>query len=265
MLTVHRILGTWRRKVDAYIALTEFGKQKMIEAGFPEDKIFVKPNAIRKQEVQEFRSLGVQNGDFLSRRHRGTEGEDSEERKWEQVLYAGRLSPEKGAHVLLKAWKTFVEKRGHAAASVRLVIAGDGPERPALESLTTELGLGDSVMFMGHVTTERLQELMRHAAILVVPSLLYETFGMSIVEGYMQGLPALVSGAGGQGTLAQDGVTGWHFTMGDADDLAAKLAHALSDLPRLRAMGATARDWIAQSDSMEEQNVQRLVEIYRLC
>jgi len=219
----------------------------MVEAGFPEAKIFVKSNAICDPLPFLPGGSGVSD-------ERGEQGGI--------VLYAGRLSPEKGVDVLLRAWKRFDAKRGQGAMPVRLVIAGDGPERQTLETLAGTLGV--AVTFAGHVPTAQLRALMGQSAVLVVPSLWYETFGMSIVEGYMQGLPAIVSDAGGQATLVQDGVTGWHFAMGDAEDLADKLVVALSDIPRLHAMRATARDWIARSDSMEEGNVRRLVEIYRM-
>ena len=266
MLMVHRMLGTWRRKVDVYIALTEFGKQKMIEAGFPKEKIFVKPNAIvaatspspSKNEMgsgldictsQMYKPDPIQlndgDGDVAAT----------------IVLYAGRLSPEKGVDVLLKAWKIFVPARRETRAT--LAIAGDGAERENLEALSQRLGL--SVIFTGHLTRDRLHAAMKKSTILVVPSVCYETFGMSTAEGFMQGLPAIVPNTGAVAELVKDGITGWHFNTGDETDLADKLTIALSDTHRLHTMKATVHDWIQESDSIEERNVERLIEIYTGC
>ena len=272
MLMIHRILRTWTRKIDAYIVLTEFGRQKMIETGLPKENIFVKPNAIDMTEVQEFRSSGVQNEEITPAllSHLSAGGE--------LVLYAGRLSSEKGVDVLLRAWKIFTSARRETCAT--LVIAGDGNERQNLEALAKRLGLTVharsfdggkdaattitpfSVIFTGHLTHDHLRALRQTAAVFVVPSLWYETFGMGIVESFAQGVPVIVSNIGGQATLVQDGVTGWHFNTGDEANLADKLAIALSDPRRLHTMKTTVREWIAQSDSADKRNVQRLLEIY---
>ena len=96
MMIAHRALGTWLNEVDAYIAFTEFSRQKFIAAGLPPDKIFLKPHF-----------LGVDPG---AKRGLG-----------EYALFLGRLVPEKGVTTLLKAWQQLKH--------IPLAIAGDGPLR----------------------------------------------------------------------------------------------------------------------------------------
>jgi glycosyltransferase involved in cell wall biosynthesis len=95
MLVVHRLLRTWERTVDVFIALTEFARQKFIEGGLPADRVVVKPNFVHPDP-----GPGAHDGGY--------------------ALFAGRLSPEKGVRTLLAAW----ERLG---AGIPLKIAGDGP------------------------------------------------------------------------------------------------------------------------------------------
>ena len=95
MLAAHKMLDTYRKKIDVFVALTEFSRRKFVEGGFPEDKIVVKPHFIEspKDEARE-------TGDY--------------------ILYVGRLSEEKGVQTLVRAWTN-----GHSVPN--LVIVGDGP------------------------------------------------------------------------------------------------------------------------------------------
>ncbi len=79
MLTAHRLLRTWKKRVDCYIVLSEFARSKFIRGGLPKHKIFVKPNFV-------FPDPGTQErvGDF--------------------ALFVGRISEEKGVLPLLEAW-----------------------------------------------------------------------------------------------------------------------------------------------------------------
>jgi glycosyltransferase involved in cell wall biosynthesis len=94
MLVVHRAAGTWQRKVDTYIALSEFARRKFIAGGLPANRIVVKPNFVSPDP-----RMGTGRGGY--------------------ALFAGRLSPEKGISVLAEAWREL--------ADIPLVVAGDGP------------------------------------------------------------------------------------------------------------------------------------------
>jgi glycosyltransferase involved in cell wall biosynthesis len=94
MLLTHRVAGTWQRVVDAYIAVSEFGRRKFIEGGLPPDRIFTKPSFLPFDP-----GVGDGRGNY--------------------ALFVGRLAEEKGVRVLAQAWG--------ALTGMRLFVAGDGP------------------------------------------------------------------------------------------------------------------------------------------
>ena len=257
MLAVHRLLGTWRRKVTRYIALSEFGRETFAAAGLPADRIVVKRNVVESVPA---------NADTRS----GTLDLDSSTQSKSvsspvcRVVFLGRLSPEKGVDVLLRAWALFCRdaNASHPTPAL-LVIIGDGTERAALESLAGELGIADSVEFAGALPREKVLSRLSTASLLVFPSLWPETFGLPILEAASQSVPAIVTDIGSQSSLVQDGVTGRRVPVGDPVALSMALRELLSDPSALRRMGAAARAAFEASDCLAERNVARLLAIYR--
>ncbi len=95
-----------------------------------------------------------------------------------QIGFAGRLVPDKGVDVLIRAMGLL---RG-VGADAYLTVLGDGPERTRLEGLVTDPGLGDCVDFVGHVTRDEVQRRLSGAWLQAVPSLWAEPFGLVTVE-----------------------------------------------------------------------------------
>jgi len=228
---LHRLVKTYRDKVDVYIALTEFAKAKMIEAGLPAEKIVVKSNAIDvPPSMPMHERLPI-------------------------ALFAGRLSQEKGVDILIKAWK-----QAKLPPEARLHIAGDGPEREQLQALTDGF---PSIHFVGRLSKDDMQKAMSEASVSILPSVWYEGFPMTIAEGFACGLPAIVSNIGSIASLVRDGETGFYFNVGNPDSLATTLERAFSSPERLAAMGRAAYDYIATSDSPPARNVEKLLSIYQ--
>ena len=203
MLTFHRLLRTWTRTVDVYVALSEFAREKFIAAGLPADRIMVKPN---------FLSSDPGPGE-----HRGG-----------YALFVGRLSPEKGLGTLLEAWSLIGDR-------FPLKVVGQGPQA----SLLAEERPG--VEWLGWQPRDRTLELMREATFLVLPSEWYEHFPMTLVEAYATGLPVLGSALGSLMELIRDGETGRHFPPGQAADLAAAVDWAICHPGPLAEQGRRAR------------------------
>lgn len=116
MVSTHRLMGTWQRKVSRYIALNEFCRQKFIVGGLPAERVVIKPNFVESGPCPD----GPRSG----------------------FLFVGRLSPEKGADVLAHA-------AGRSPA-LAVRVAGTGPEAAVFNGLTNvhllgALG-GDAVM-----------------------------------------------------------------------------------------------------------------------
>lgn len=208
MLAVHRNQHTWDRKVNTYIALTEFARQKFVEGGLPADRIFVKPNFVHPDP-----GMRVGSRDY--------------------AVYAGRLSPEKGVSTLMAAWERLRDRP-------KLLIIGDGPERQRLESQVAERGLKD-VSFLGHLTREETIATIGKARCLVVPSECYETFLLAIIEAFACGTPVICSRMGAMEEIVSDRRFGLHFTGGDSADLAAKVEWAWGHPDEMQVMGQQAR------------------------
>jgi glycosyltransferase involved in cell wall biosynthesis len=215
---------TWRRHVHRFIALTEFARMKFVAGGLMAERIAIKPNFV------------IDPGLTLGRRREG-------------AIFVGRLSHEKGVHILIEAWKRL--------PSVPLVIVGDGPERARLEAIASP-----NVRFLGQCAPQKVRVLMARAHALVMPSLCYETFGMTIVEAFACNLPVIASRLGAMAELVKDGEAGLLFDPGDADDLAAVVGQAFADPTGLAAMGATARA-IYERRYTPERNLATLEAIYR--
>jgi len=226
MIEYHKRKKTWQHKVDCFIALTEFGKAKFIEAGFPAHKIVVKPN---------FSDAGSL-----------IEDDSSPERKG--ALFVGRLSEEKGIKTLIAAWKNL---------EISLHIAGSGP----LEKLFFELP-NSSIKSLGMLDKESVKQEMQQAAFLVMPSEWYEGFPMVLVEAFSQGLPVVASKLGGMAEIIEDGVTGLHFEAGNASDLADKVRWMNEHPEESRQMGRNARKEYEQK-YIPEKNYGMLMDIYQ--
>jgi len=144
-------------------------------------------------------------------------------------LYLGRLSEEKGAAPLVSNW----------SSPARLVVAGDGPERPSVE----QAARGRNVELLGAVERERAQELVRGARAVVVPSLCYEGAPRVIVEAYAAGVPVIATRIGGIPEQVQHERSGLLVDPGEPDGWR-RAADALEDDATSEELGEAAySDW----------------------
>ncbi len=225
MIALHRAMGTWQHKVTRFIALTNFARDMFVAAGLSPERIVVKPNFAYDPR---------------------TGSEQSEQRR-HGALFVGRLSPEKGAGVLIDAWRDL---------DVPLTIIGDGPERANLERIAPP-----NVFFMGLVNQKAVAAAMADAQALIVPSVWFENFPMTVVEAMAAGTPVIASRLGALSGMVSDGVTGLHFSAGDADDLARVVTAAFAAPEYLARMGAGARQhW--QTHLSPEANLRQMEGIY---
>ncbi len=157
------------------------------------------------------------------------------------VFAYGRLVPQKGFSNLLMAWKNV------NAPSAKLLIAGDGPDRQALVDLTEQLGLEDSVQFLGRLNRAGVAERLRRASAFVLPSL-HEPFGLVILEAMAARIPVIATAVGGVPEFVTNGVTGTLIQSGDLGELATAIQKHLdfpADVEQLARAYETAcsYDW----------------------
>jgi glycogen(starch) synthase len=155
--------------------------------------------------------------------------------------FAGRLVYEKGVQHLVSAIPHL--RRRHPG--LRLVIAGDGPYRGALQATATELGIGDAIRFAGFMGERQLPAVLGATDATVIPSL-YEPFGMIALEAAAAGAPIAVSATGGLAEIVEPGRTGVTFPHSDPQALARAVDTLLSDGQSARRMARDARVMVAE-------------------
>lgn len=226
MSAFHRVKGTWRNEVDAYIAPTEFARQKFIAGALPADRLFVKPNFVDPDP-----GVGAGDGGY--------------------AVFVARLSSEKGLETLLAAWDRL-------GGLIPLKIIGDGPLAPMVREAVAR---NQRIEWLGRLPLERVYEMIGHAAMLTFPSRCYETFGRVAVEAYAKGTPVIASNHGAMADVVRDGQTGSLFTPGDPDALADAVRAACGDPSRLSKMRADARSEYEQKYT-GDANHRMLLDIY---
>ena len=226
MLAVHWELKTWQDLISLYIVSTPFYHRKFIEAGFPEEKIALKPHFVEDPRVVR--------------------------REGNHALFVGRLAAEKGVETLLRAWEKLTD--------IPLKIRGAGPLLPQVRDLVQKSR--GTVDMLPRLDRRSLNEHMSRARFLIWPSEgYYETFGYVAVEAFACGLPVIASRTGVAEEIVQDHRTGLHFTAGDPEDLAAKASWAWSHPAEMEAMGRAARAEY-EAKYTPERNYPMMMDIY---
>lgn len=152
------------------------------------------------------------------------------------VLAVGRLRIRKGMEILLQALAR-ARDRGYR---LRLVVAGDGERRAALDTVCERLGLGASVHWAGRCSRSETARLRRRAAALVVPST-YEGMPLVVLEAMSDGVPVIASAVSGIPEVVVDGETGWLVPPERSAALAGALIEAMSDPDAARVRGEAGR------------------------
>ena len=222
MVEFHKRALTWSRKVDRFIALTNWAKQKFVVGGLPAEKIVVKPN------------FAARPPSFAGPQRHG-------------ALFVGRLDQQKGVPTLLEAWKSI---------DYPLKIIGDGP----LVTLVKQSD-NDRIVYLGRQPREAVQKEMQSAKLLVLPSFGYEMFPITLLEAFSNGLPVIGSAIPALEELVEPGITGLIFPSGDAAALADRVRWALANPAALDEIGRRARTAYEERYT-PEMNFRRLMEIY---
>ena len=147
--------------------------------------------------------------------------------------FIGRLVAEKGVDVLLRAMQRVRER----LPTARLLIAGEGKERERLQELGRQLGLEESVEFLGYLPPQRSHEFWPRIQALAVPSLWAEPFGLVATEAMAAGRAVIATRGGGLEESVVEGETGFLVDPGDVQQLADRLSGLLTDPRRCREMG----------------------------
>ena len=214
----------WLDDIDAFITLTQFGKNKFIECGFPVERLYVKPNFI-----SDFSDPKV---DYSQK---------------SGAIFVGRLSSEKGLKLLMNAW---------AKIDYPLAVFGDGPIREEIEEMAPE-----NVSFHGTVSHQEVLEYMKKAKFLVFPSEWYEGFPCVLVESLSMGLPIIASNLGAMAEIIDDGRTGLLFEPGNTENLQKKVRKLIEDRGFCEQIELAGRQEYLKKYT-PEKNYKILMDIY---
>lgn len=224
-LKIHRMLGTYRRL--HYIFMTDFFRRKLSEEGHLSDKahLHLKPHFAFSSPV--------------------------ERKGGEAYVVIGRVTREKGMDVLLEAFAAMPDKQ--------LIVVGAGASLDDYKARAEKRGLSN-IRFEGFCSRERINKLLSTARALIVASQTYETFGMTVVEAYANGVPVIAGKMGGFPELVKEGKTGLLFTHDSADSLCETI-RLFERMPGVD-WEANARR-VYRSFYSPENNYRRLIEVYR--
>jgi len=211
-----------RLKADtrAFIAVSDFIRDTMVQRGFPADRIY-----------RHYIGLNVQSWQM-----------SAEANRLPVILFVGRLVRCKGCHLLIEAFAEVA--RTHP--TVELVIIGDGPQRKALEAQAR--AAAPRIRFLGNQPSHAVRDWMSQARVLCVPSIVdengqTEALGIVILEAQSMGLPVVAFRNGGLPEALEDGKTGLLCNEGDKA-LTGTLQVLLHDDNLWAAMSAAAPTWV---------------------
>lgn len=204
---LHRRLRLWDRGIDLFVTPSSYMRDKLLAGGYPADRVIAVPNVVDPDQFTPSQEPGS------------------------HMLYLGRLSHEKGVETLIEA---------AAGTSMRIAIAGDGPERARLQALAEQLRA--PVEFLGHVAGEPLRALIREARAIVVPSRWPENCPLVVLEAMASARPLIASRVGGIPELARDGQEALLVEPGDVAGLREALLRLEADTELALRLGRAGRE-----------------------
>ncbi|MBO6757219.1 MAG: glycosyltransferase family 4 protein [Roseibium sp.] len=205
-VALHKALGTYTNRVDAFIAISDHVRAAHIDGGFPADRIHKRYSAFAPGRQVPF-----------TKRRR-------------EIFCAARFVPEKGVDRLIRAWRC-------RPRNARLTVAGSGPMQTQLRQLAD----GDpSIEFAGQLSSEESLDRMANAMAVVNCSVWEEPFGRTPVEAFSCGVPAIVSNAGGLAESVAHGRNGLIVKPGDEQQLDDALTRILTEDGLAAALGDEA-------------------------
>ncbi len=160
------------------------------------------------------------------------------------VLFVGRVAPEKGVDLLLRAL-------GRLSGKINLQVAGDGPTLGEVKQLTRDLGLEDRVQFLGWQGIDELANLYRWCDLVVVPSIWPEPFGLVGLEAFAHGKPVVGFEAGGISEWLDHEHSGLLVPVGDEEGLAQAMERLVYDPELSHRLGENGRAEISGRFSMD--------------
>ncbi|EOR28258.1 putative transferase [Clostridium sartagoforme AAU1] len=225
-LYFHRLIGTYK-KVDGYIALTNYNREKLSTL-IKSNNIFVKPNFMKETLVSK---------KYL---------------KEDYFIYVGRIDRLKGIEVLLQSWEKL--------DNMQLIIVGTGPYLEGARKFIANKKL-NNINLVGYKDKSEVINLIRKAKAIIVPSQCYEGFPMTIVESFSVGTAVIAGAIGNLECIVENEENGLLFKYDDPIKLALTVKRLNEDSELLRKLSNGAKQYYRR-DYNDEINYKILVNIY---
>lgn len=240
------VLATWYHQarryfdlIDVFVTTNAFMYDMMKSAGFGEQRLRCIPTFVNTDVFQPVNDFKKEN----------------------YIIYAGRLEPIKGVHVLIDAINILHLKRPDLKLHATIVGTGDQAYSLVLQKNVKQYGLEGRVEFTGNVDAPRLCGLLAQAKFAVVPSLGYENLPNSMLESYACGTPVIASRIGSLIESVREGETGFLFEPGDPSSLAERLDYCFEHSVHLHEMAMAARR-VAESTYSPSRHVAALERVF---
>lgn len=227
MLKFHRLIGTYKR-VNGYIALTEFNKGK-ISRLVDNNKIFIKPNFV-------FNNSNVNKTNIIDE---------------DYFVFIGRVDKLKGVELLIEAWAEIKD--------YKLLIIGSGPEEENIKEKINKYKL-DNIDLLGFKKHEEAFKIIENSHAVIIPSQWYEPFGMIVIESFSLGVPVIAGAIGSLPSIIQDGHNGILFEYNKKEKLVESILKVSEDREFRNTLAIGAKNsYLKYTDS---ENYKTLIEIY---
>lgn len=212
-----KVIG-WAYRNTPFIAVSEHTKSEIIEKGIPEELIHIVHNGVDPRQYHLDEAVPKNETPL--------------------IVHFGRLKKYKSVDVVIRAMAIVKD----TFADAKLLIIGEGDDRPRLEGIVRELNLQNWVTFTGF--TDRL-EVVRylHRSWVVVNGSIKEGWGLTVIEANACETPVIAADSPGLRESVLDGETGWLVPYGDVDAFAAKISHVLSNHEDRHQKAQKARQW----------------------
>ena len=196
-------------EADAIITVSNYTKKKLEYFGIPSDKIFVAYNSVPIPDEEPVKK-----------------------HKTNKVLFAGRLSVQKGVEFLLKAAQLVLQKNNN----IQFIIAGKGDLLPKLIEMSFDMGISNNVKFVGFVSQEQTSQLYKQCDVFIMPSV-SEPFGIVALESIAQKTPVILSKTSGVSEIAKNTI---RVDFWDTEKMAASILSAVKYQELREEMGDKA-------------------------
>lgn len=233
-------------RIDRVIAPSRFMRSKLIEGGWPEDKVVFLQNFADDAILDRASNVGA----------------DVTDRENPYLLFFGRLSVEKGVDTLLRAFDAALPS---LPQDMRLVVVGDGPDAGQFKSLASSLGCASRIEFAGYQTGGALQAYVERASLAISSSRWRENMPYSIVEAFAAGTPVVGTDIGGIPELVDEGKTGFICEPGGVQSMADAISRGMSaflDLSAYSMLQRNCRSYVMENCS-REKFMSDLVSLYK--